>query len=82
MSVIPFNEHLSDIQKISLLEEHLEYLQDSISEKCGILNLPNDDLFLNSYSAPAENPLSYESQLERLIENKKMTTQKIDEVRG
>lgn len=82
MSAIPFNAHISDIQKISFLEDHLSYLKESIAEKCSVLGLETDDDFLNSYVAPEENPLSYEIQLEKLISDKKTTINKINEIRG
>jgi hypothetical protein len=79
---IPFNAHISDMQKLSYLEEHLDYIQISILEKCEVLGIPNNPELLKTYSVSSENPLSYELQLEKLIQNKEMTIEKINEIRG
>lgn len=47
---------------------HLEYVNASISEKCSVLGI-DEHAISDSYIAP-ENPLSYETQLEKLLVNK------------
>lgn len=52
----------------TIIEDHLTYLSDSITEHCAVLGIDEAEI-TDGYSAP-ENPLSYEEQLEKLLENK------------
>lgn len=53
---------------VPIIEDHLSYLAESISEHCMVLGIDEYEIS-DGYSAP-ENPLSYEEQLEKLLENK------------
>lgn len=52
----------------AIIDDHLKYLSESITEHCIVLGIDEAEI-ADGYSAP-ENPLSYEEQLEKLLENK------------
>jgi len=53
---------------VPIIDDHLHYLRESITEHCEVLGISEDEL-PDVYVAP-DNPLSYEEQLERLLDNK------------
>ena len=56
---------------LDVVNDHLDYVTQEIKVRCEVLNVEDDDEVIFSYRAPSENPLTYETQLERLAHHRK-----------
>lgn len=65
-----FHESHGDYAK-EVVTDHLNYVNEEIKVRCEVLGVEEKDEVIFSYKAPADSPLTYETQLERLAHHRK-----------